>query len=297
VKPDIFSDKPEDLRRLAELDPAAEHTLPSDSTRQKIFERITTSDRPADAKPLDLGRRRAPFAHPLRWALAAVAAVAVAALIVIAPFGAETSTSAFATWTPVPGKISADMNQVLDSYCENPSTDPDGPGTYIPPCEIVAKEQRGEVGFVAAETAGGGLKTRIYIDGQEALSSHSSGKPVGTLAPEEVRLDMQAGRASLEDYENFGDLDHPERIVTTIIGHVGSEVASVEIAVNAEISDPNESEMFPVQATVENGIIAAWWPAKEKIAIHPNDGLVFNVTLKNGEVISNVPRFSHHDED
>lgn len=304
MKHDNFSDKPEDLRRLAELDPAHEHPLPANSARQKIFERITDADRRvtdagrrADAKSLDLGRRRAPIAYPLRLALAAVAAVAVAALIVLLPFGVETSTSAFATWTPVPGKISADMNQVLDSYCENPSNDPDGPGTYIPPCEIVAKEQRGEVGFAAAQTDRGSLRTAIYVEGEKVLSSFASSPDLTEeLGSSEVHTVSRA--ASVPSSNASDELAEQDRLlVTTVIGLVGSNVEEIEIAVNPKVADPTDSEMFPVQATVEGGVFAAWWPGKEEIAYEPKNGLVLNVTLANGEVIKNVPMFDYLEQD
>ncbi|GEM_PF-4036562 len=280
----------EDLRELAALDPAA-ITSSAGLDKQKILARVTTN-RPST----DLRRGRSRFVHPLRFVGVAAVAAALAALFIIAPFGSKDSVSAFATWTPIPRAISPDMDRILDGYCDTPRPHAEETGTTSK-CEIVAKEQRGEVGFVAARTATGSLKTAIFVGEKKVLGSVAQAPdPSDELKSEEVHTVTRAASTPLPD-EPHEVAEHSRLLVTTLIGLVGSNVTAVEIAVNPEISDPAASEMFPVQATVENGMFAAWWPGKEEIAYEPENGLVFNVTLTSGEVLKNVPIFAYYEED
>lgn len=278
----------EDLCQLAALDPAREIST-SAQQQQAVLVRVKS-----DQSPDTFGRRRSPLAHPLRWAGVAAVAATLAALFIIAPFGSQDSGSAFATWTPVPTKISPDMDHVLSSFCNTPRPHAEETG-IADECEILAKEQRGKVGFVAARTPTGSLKTAVFVGEDEVLRSRS---PAPTKAQEpaddEAKALIRAGSVPLPDSSREVTVE-TDRLVTTIIGLAGSEVAAVEIAVNPEVSDPADSQMFPVQATVENGVFAAWWPAKEEIAYTPENAVVLNVTLNSGEVINNVPIFEWYE--
>jgi hypothetical protein len=68
-----------------------------------------------------------------------------------------------------------------------------------------------------------------------------------------------------------------------VVGQVGSEVASVVI---------NTIEHGPVEATIQNGYFAAWWPVPGPPAL-PTAAAVFptyTITLKDGTVTANIPQ-------
>lgn len=277
----------EDLHYLGALDPA-EYPSGLGRGKQEIFARII-----GELNRSDLGQSRSSVSHSFRWlAVAAIAALLVAILLIV-PFGDDDRRSAFATWTAVPGAVSTEMNHVLDSFCDvsRPHVEET---SSTGDCEIVAKEQRGDLGFVAARTASGLLRTAIFLGEDSFLKSvgRTTVQPE-TLEPNEIKPAFMSSSTGTRDSKRG------EREVlraTTLIGAVGADVIGVEIIGKHELDGIGRSGTFSVRATVENGYFAAWWPTEEGLIGDRDEDLIFNLTLRSGEVLRGVSSTNSTDD-
>jgi hypothetical protein len=249
---------------LAQLDPAGPRTAaPDRGTPVELLARIVATDHtatpvvPADRSPA--GRRRAP-----RLALAGGVTAAVAGLVLTVPLvtGGE---EAFAGWSPVPVELTGAERDAAVTACTALQAE-DGelaadPGAAADPLVV---EARGGWTYVLYRvgTAGGGSLEGSCLMPDEVLDDPEPGTGgfFGSLGPAaDSGAAPRRGDAVVEDASGLGEVD--DGVFGYASGRVGADVARVVVT----LADGRE-----VEASVEAGRWAAWWPAGDDGARDPS---------------------------
>lgn len=261
---------------LRSLDPAAnvDRQLVAGPRAQESLARILATE-PADlsmAPPVRTGMARS---HPRRWALAGAALVGAGA-IVVAPglLGGET---AFASWSAIPKAVPQGEATVAGEDCRKRNMDDptdEGPGRkVVEAADIVLVEGRGAWTFVLLGGAGGYEATCLLRDngpGEEV----TGGGYVGTLDAATLASNMMVTNGT---HTQSGD----ESSYRDITGRVGSDVAAVVL---------NTRQQGPVEATVDGGYFAAWWPGPPIVGTEgPGPEPTVTLILKDGTTRADIP--------
>ncbi|MGI5239393.1 hypothetical protein [Dactylosporangium sp. CA-139066] len=225
-----------DLQQLAVLDPARGR-MPTDmqwARSQAFIERVIAGEvtgRPAH-QPL---QRRLLIGVTAAVAAGGAAAVAVPALL---PGAAD---KAVASWTAVPSARTGE--QVLPQARACAGNDVGGSSSTVQPSDVLLAEQRGVATLLIMRKSSGTTVECLSV-GDDTLASMG-------LADNRPRPAPPAGVATLETMSSLGDGDS---MWSNIVGRVGPGVTGVEVRLdNGRI----------VQASVQAGWWAAWWPGPE----------------------------------
>lgn len=258
-------------RALQDLDAAPATTLTT-SERERAdatFARIVATPAPSGAPE---PRRPA----PRRWgrllvpvALAGVAGATVPALLL--------GGSAFGSWTQVPEPLSGAARADAAASCRV------GFGVRAGDGEVVVADERG--GWTYVLLSGPRLEASCLMANDLVAGSASGPRRAGFMggwtadpspAPE-LAADGIVGHGA----EGTMPVDRPwplpdgEEWVASVEGFVGRDVAAVTV---------RTSDGPAVEASVEHGRFAAWWPSFEPSREHPDAlaGLTYTVTLADG---------------
>ncbi len=244
---------------LRDLDPAGNADL-TDAERERAdatFARIVASpsDAPAAVEP---DRHRRWWSRLLVATGLAGAGVAVPALLL-------GGGSAYGSWTPTPEALTEAEAAEAAFSCHSRISAPDGAG------EVVIAESRGEWTYVLL--AGPEIEAvclmpddsvgQIIADGDDFFGNYS---PVPTatptLAPDRISETMTQESSTSEGY-----------FIQTG-GYVGSDVVGVTVHTTSGLD---------IEASVEAGRFAAWWPAVEQSSDNPDgEGWTYTVHLADG---------------
>lgn len=228
---------------LRDLDPAPETGL-SEAERQRAdatFARIvaTPSDSPVPVEPARSRRRRWRLLVPV--GLVGAAGAAIPALLL-------GGGSAFASWTPTPEPLTPARTAAAAATCRADLGIPDRGG------QALIAERRGTWTYVLVSDpkAEGSCLMRNDVVGQDPTGHEVFGDYYDTdpaKAPTVAR-DRIAEIGNTQASTDQGWLR--EAWLTWTYGYVGSDVTGVTV---------HTPLGFDVEASVDNGRFAAWWPS------------------------------------
>lgn len=300
-------------RTLRSLDPAPATTRADLQRKEDVFAMITATDPDQgsanDQIPVPLPRRKRPVT---RWASLGLAAAGLTAIALVVP-GLGASDQAYAAWSATPTGLDAATAAAVTQACQEMTasavtdltTDlPEGVTAEIPPptaaFSAVVTERRGDVVSVVLATPEGSGPQWIaqclaaVPDGATEVPSLISMVQAYSADTQLAGSDLAPAVTSsvLDDGTGGADKRIPYSTIDT--GLVGADVASVTIHAGDKA----------VEATVSGGRYTAWWPNEstmpaptsaddldpEKVleAPDPNGDLTYDVTLKDGTVLTNV---------
>ena len=234
------------------------------------------------ARPGSRTRRR------VRWLLpAAAAAVLTGALVISNSLGGD--QSAYATWTQDPQPLTGKTLERAEAACLDQAKQFAAPVRGVPQdiqptvdldsIRTVTAEQRGQYLFVTMATDNGST-VQCFFDAANPDRATAAGGGVSTASsPELTPL-----AADAVDILGPGMMGGPEGGFAFLTGRVGADVTGITL----------HSEGQTVEATVDNGYTAAWWPYEISTdAIERGGGLdpiiTVDVHLADGSVLTNVP--------
>ncbi|WP_028660523.1 hypothetical protein [Nocardioides insulae] len=248
---------------LRDLDPAPEAVLTDEERRHAdaAYDRIVAT--PHGVGPAAGGPRRRRWRLWVPLGLAAAAAAAIPALVL----GAG---SAFASWTPTPEPLAPAEATAAAAACRA------GLGMPAGPTPTLVAERRGDWTYVliSEPDAEGSCLMPNDLVGQddsdhEVIGSYDPdpGK-APTLAPD--RIDETGSMASSTDEGWFR-----KGWLTWTHGYVGSDVTA--LTVHTPLG-------FDVEASVEDGRFAAWWPSDQPSSenLEVMEAWDYTVTLADG---------------
>lgn len=223
-----------------------------------------------------IGKRRS---RPVRRIAAPIALAAVAAItasVVLLP-GAGSNDTAYASWNAVPGSISSPDRAVADAACRG-RLDLSSP-------QLDLAERRGDwvvLLYTASEHMAGTCLAHLPAGAQKAdnIDFGMGGGDQGFLP---VAGEFTEGNITEFRGGNiFGFGDRPEIALTH--GNVGEDVAAVTITTP-------DGQL--VEATVQDGRYAAWWPGNAFGGeLEGNGGpapaISYTITLNDQTVIENA---------
>ena len=246
---------------LRGLDPAPKTALTeaqrerADATLARIL--ATPSHDPVTAKPDRPGRRRSRLLVPL--GLAGAAGAAIPALLL--------GGSAYGTWTATPEPLTAAEATAAAATCRAALEVPD------PNTRVLIAERRGEWTHVllADPTGEGACLMPNDLVGQDVPADR--GAFFGTYDPAMDPADAPTpARDRIVEFVSMeGSTD--EGWFSWTQGYVGSDVTGVTVHTS---SGPD------VEASVEGGRFAAWWPSVKQSSDHPAETWSYTVTLADG---------------
>jgi hypothetical protein len=181
----------------------------------------------------------------------AVAAVALGALLLAMPIGGGMSGStlaperAFASWTPEPAPVPADVLADAKARCDAA----DSRGAGLP---LAATEQRGK--YTLIFRADGGKRAVCIAGPEDELLVLTPGP-----AADPPREDLPPTFFPITEMVFPGPGNPMADRIGLVAGRVGSNVAEVTI---------HSSEAKPVAATISRGYFVAWWPGTADGAAH-----------------------------
>ncbi|MDO5682951.1 MAG: hypothetical protein Q4G46_09015 [Propionibacteriaceae bacterium] len=247
-----------------------------------LLERIVAT--PVDAEARTAGGTSAAPAtgkrRRLPW-LAIPAAAAAFALVASFWPGFGGRGDAYASWTPTPIPVTGELYDKTTQACvrqlaevekDYPGTGPERPVTGADTARILIAEQRGDFVFVALTTDVGADWTCLFeakrpnrpVAAGGGIPGEST-PPPAPLAPE----DLSGGGGGIT-----GSM---QGSFASTQGRVGSAVRGVTIHAGGKT----------VEASVNEGTFAAWWPIDD-ITPAAVDDITFDVTLADGRVLTNV---------
>lgn len=250
---------------LRDLDPAPE-TILTNTERQHAddtFARIiaTPSDDPPPVEPDRPRRRRTRLL--LVGLLGATGAVMATLLL--------GGGSALASWTPTPQPLSPEARSAAAATCRADFAIPASGGATL------VAEQRGKWTYVLISGPNGEGSCLMRNDvvghdpaGNEVLGSYDT-DPGDAPAVARDRIDETGSQSSSVD----GGWLREDGWLTWTYGYVGSDVTGVTV---------HTPLGFDVEASVDNGRFAAWWPSDQPISKNPEvmGAWSYTVTLADG---------------
>jgi hypothetical protein len=252
-----------DLQQLAVLDPARGR-VPTDMQRarsQAFIERVMAGEVTRSAhRPM---RRR------LLVGVAAAVAAGGAAAVVVPALLPGAADKAVASWTAVPSARTGE--QVLPQARACAGNDVGGGSSTVQPSDVLLAEQRGVATLLIMRKSSGTTVECLSV-GDDTLAS------MGLADDERPQLAPLAGVATLETMSSLGDGDS---MWSNIVGRVGPGVTGVEVRLdNGRI----------VQASVQAGWWAAWWPGPEGGEVDHFTVIVRTDAVTTGYRPSQLPR-------
>jgi hypothetical protein len=278
---------------LRSLDPAdVDPQVAVGHRAQEALARILASDvsEPTTTTPVNTGWARRPRR---RWAVAGAALVAVAVLIaapgmlkgktaVVVPRALGGNT-AFASWSATTKVITPAEAALAGKRCKADQLhDINTPAArkIVDSSQIRLIDRRGAWTMVYL---GGGVLPEYgaiclnEYDSQGALLAGGGG---GAASGGPGTAPVASNTVALFTGLAFGSQSGG---TSCVVGQVGSDVASVVI---------NTIEHGPVEATIQNGYFAAWWPVPGPWALPTAATLwpSYTITLKDGTIRANIPQ-------
>lgn len=269
-----------DLPLLRALDAAPPVELDDTGRRRaraKLHQILATD--PVRPGPGSVPRR---WPRAVRWAAVPAAAVVAATWVAPALLGAD---PAYASWTPAPQEITAADRAVADAACRDADLRLDPPSLDL-------AERRGEwVGL---------LYTGTHVEGGPAAATCMVYLPIGDQKADEVDIAVGGGQGAvpvdgqftqgpISEYGGpnpwpFGRQDRP--VVSFTHGELGDDVVAVTI---------HTADGQAVEATVDGGRYAAWWPGRALEPHIQSSGVLrldpsfnYSITLRDGTVVENA---------
>jgi hypothetical protein len=231
-------------------------------------------ERPNPAEAVELRPRR----RVKRWYLLAGAAASLAVGAMILPSGLGQNV-AFASWTPVPGKVPTPVLMKASAACIDQLRRMGEPVQGRPAQDqsvvtgdisVRVAEQRGDYVLVAVESANNATATCLSTTADPGRDLGITGVLPTASAPATEPLGANAIRTGGPSLQSDG----PNGFAVQL-GEVGSAVKAVTI----------HDQGRTVQATVAGGRFAAWWPAGHWTTA---SAITYDVTLNDGKVLNNV---------
>lgn len=230
---------------------------------------------PGDATSREYAVSRATGApRRSKWVTRALPLAAAAAALAAFSPTLYSNDSAFASWTAQPAAPAVDDVAEAGRMCGEFWTN-GGFDWPLPDLKVALAEQRGDWTYTVMTTSDGQyVDCMLQLDrgliGNLLGTQFSSGgggltpMPAQTPAPDQIQAMTFGG---------FGGGDS-DVAVLAVSGRAGDQVQSI-VAHTPTTGD--------VQATVQDGFWAAWWPAEFDGAEGPDmDGLTLTVTLRDG---------------
>ena len=229
---------------------------------------------PGDAtSPEYAGGRATRTPRRSRWITRALPIAAAAAALAVFSPNLYNDDSAFASWTAQPAAPAVDDLTEAGQLCSQFWIDA-GYDDPLPDLEVALAEQRGDWTYTVMTTSDDQyVDCMMQLD--RGLLGNLLGAPFYRGAGGLADLPPQApDPEQIEAVMYGGTGDNSDVAVLAVSGRAGAEVASV-VAHTPTTGD--------VQATVQDGFWAAWWPAElDRVAGPEMDGLSFTVTLRDG---------------
>jgi hypothetical protein len=242
------------LRAAAEPVPARVAEAPA----QALLDGIMTSSTQPVATLTSPGRA---WWQPRKAMIAVLtAAAAVVGALTLPNLGSD---PAYASWTPQPSPLAAADRDELADRC---SAQVAAEYRYSEPdraARITHGERRGDYAYVSVVTPGWSASCFRDHDGKLRNASIMM-DPVDTAALGGSGVEMH-GWPQMRTEEGYC------RLMT---GHVGSEVAGIDIVVRAQSGDDTRT----VRATVEDGYFLAWYPEQLDESSHNTTSMTLRLT-------------------
>ena len=268
------------LRALDAADPAFE-----ESVRQRAaatLERILATDPEAPAPTAAPRRKPSPR---VRRVLLAGGAVAAAAVVVAVPM-LTGRDEAFASWSPTPVELTgADRTAAARACLALQGTD-ESELAFDPDsrASVLVAEARGGwqyVVFTVAGLSGTELQGSCLVpDDLVADPRPGEGGFFGSLGPADEEAGSPPPRdLAREDSHAIGSVDG--QAFVHVEGRAGADVVGIEVTTPSGMS---------VEASIDNGRWAAWWPAGDDSMDNPElaEAPAYEVTLRDGTVTDEV---------
>lgn len=267
--------------RIRELDPGrhvrsdlAEGTRARSLLNELIREDtgLAASRGPADPPAAPSPRRSL---TRTRWLVAAAAAaLGVATFAVLDP-----GDGAYASWTAYPSGVTPAADNPGARWCATWwRTAPTPAGADLSP---VLTEQRGELTLVVGEGPRGHESTCLAetINDDPETSGMVTVRALAAAAqPSERSITL-----TIYDTWSTGSGGQPDEIVeatSVITGLIGTDVTGVVV---------NTPYLGAVQASIVNDRFAAWWPWEKAWSDTGYPALTFDLELKDGTILEDVP--------
>lgn len=258
------------------LDPG--HRIPDDivdgDRARAAWQRLHAAD--TDATPSTSDATSRPRAT--RWLVpAAVAAAgALVALNLVMP-----GNDAYAGWTAYPTGVSAAQDGPGGADCSRMmnATTPGGPGADGDPFRTVLVEERGVYTLAIGRSEGGRLAECL-------VQTSGRGQGAGSSSHTATEGDPDADALTVEIYSTSSYVPgdprpgEAEDAHSVLAGLVGPDVSSVVV---------NTPQHGPVQASVVDGHLAAWWPWEMTPPEPAHPDLTFDIELDDGTVRTGIP--------
>lgn len=274
------------LERLADLDPAGPPSGAglADAERARadaLLERILATDPATAAAPTvaPRPRRRTPRLLLAGGVVAAVAAAVVAVPLVVG------GDEAFAGWSPVPVELTGAERDAAVTACSVLQTDEGelaaAPGATPRPLVAEARGGWSYVQYRVGARDGGTLEASCLMpDEVVADPVPGAGGFFGGLGPATDAIAApRRGDAVREETAGVGEVD--DGVFGYASGRVGDDVERLVV----DLADGRE-----VEASVEDGRWAAWWPTGEDgfRDTSVTDAWTYTATLRDGTVLGAV---------
>ena len=275
-------DRSATTRTLHRLDAADRELSPSQRDRSSAtLERILASDPHAAAGTG--APRRTPRARPRLLLVAGAVAAAVTAVVVVPTVTG--GSEAFASWSPTPVALDgAERAAALDACLVLQSNGGDelalDPGAGASALIAEARGGWNYVVFTAVGTSGRELQGSCLVpDALVADPRPGEGGFFGGLGPAEDTAGPQARNVVREDSYLAGAIEDDAFVLAE--GRAGVDVVGVEV------TTPGGQH---VDASLDNGRWAVWWPAGDDSIDNPEltGAPTYEVTLRDGTVTDTV---------
>lgn len=213
-----------------------------------------------------------------RWLLAGAAAAVVTLAATTIP-GLLPTTPAYGTWTATPIPVTGETRTKAVDACQKQLADsgrgwkgPERPKPLADTARTVLAEQRGQVILVSLVTDNDSTYTCAFDAERPDRVSMAS----GGIATEQTPVSPPLAAEQLRSF-GWGYSSEANWAFADTTGRVGADVRAVTIHANGTTFD----------ATLEDGIFAAWWPAPVRSEPMIID-VRFDVTLADGRVLTTV---------
>lgn len=262
---------------LRTLDPADAVLSPEASARGDALLSSIVDPEPADGNVVPLRHRTR-----TRWLRIGVAAATLAVAGMMIP-GFIAPKPAYASWTPVPADVAPDVKAKAVETCKAELARSAEPMQGIAPDQqpvvlgeprVAIAEQRGDYVLIALTTENGAELSCLFA-ASDPGTLISAGGALPTALSDTTPPPADGILCGGAGYQSVGD-----DAFANVIGRAGADVKAVTI----------HSGDKTIQASVQDGNFAAWWPLARGVdpgAAHLDD-LVFDVTLTDGRVITDA---------
>lgn len=229
---------------------------------------------PGDAtSPEYAGGRATRTPRRSRWVTRALPIAAAAAALAVFSPSLYSDDSAFASWTAQPAAPSVEDVAHAGRLCSEFWTN-GGFSQDLPDLKVVLAEQRGDWTYTVMTTSDDQfVDCMLQLD--RGLIGNLMGLEFNSGAGGLTQLSPQAPDPEQVEAVSYGGTSNSsDAVVLSVSGRAGEQVQSI-VAHTPSTGD--------VQATVQDGYWAAWWPAVFDPGNGPQmDGLAFTVTLRDG---------------